>query len=268
MWTADTYTVTYNLDGGTQQAGTWTPYTYGVGLTLPTAPTKDYHTFGGWFDNVGLTGEAVTVISTTDTGNKEFWAKWTANTYTVTYNLDGGTQQTGTWTPYTYGVGLTLPTAPTKTGYTFGGWFDNVGLTDSAVTAISTTDTGNKEFWAKWTADTYGITLSETGTHTFTAATYGYAAQTAHTVTVNNTGNQATGALTVALSGDNPTSFTLSTTSISSIAVSGNNIFTVQPNTGLAAGTYTATVTVSGGNGITASFNVSFTVNKANPSVT
>ncbi|MCL2722608.1 MAG: InlB B-repeat-containing protein, partial [Treponema sp.] len=50
-------------------------------------------------------------------------------------------------------------------------------------------------------------------------------------------------------------------TSISSITVSGNNSFTVVPNTGLAAGTYTATVTVSGGNGITASFNVSFTVN-------
>ena len=115
--------------------------------------------------------------------------------------------------------------------------------------------------------NTYGISLSETGTYTFTAANYGYGTQTPGSVTIHNTGNQPTGVLTVALSGDNPGSFTLSTTSVGSIAVDDTavNAFTVVPNTGLAAGTYTATVTVSGGNGITANFNVSFTVNPAIP---
>jgi len=106
----------------------------------------------------------------------------------------------------------------------------------------------------------YSISLSTSGTHTFTAATVGYTAQSPQSVTVTNTGNQPTGALTVALSGTNASSFTLSTTSIGSITVSGNNSFTVVPNNNLAVGTYTATVTVSGGNSITASFNVSFTV--------
>ena len=115
----------------------------------------------------------------------------------------------------------------------------------------------------KWTAHTYGVSLDQSGTHTFTAASYGYAAQTPLTVTITNTGNQATGALTAALSGANPGAFDLSKTSVSSIAVSGADTFTVTPNTGLGAGTYSATVTVSGENDITVRFDLSFTVNKA-----
>ena len=72
------YTVTLNTNGGTINAGNVTSYTYGTGATLPTNVTKDGYTFDGWFDNAGLTGSAVTTISSSATGNKEFWAKWTA----------------------------------------------------------------------------------------------------------------------------------------------------------------------------------------------
>jgi formylglycine-generating enzyme required for sulfatase activity len=108
---------------------------------------------------------------------------------------------------------------------------------------------------------TYSINLDVTSTHTFPAASAGYGTQTAKSVTITNTGNQATGALTAALSGTNSGSFTLSTTSINNIVAGGTDTFTVVPNTGLALGTYTDTVTISGSNGITASFSVSFTVN-------
>ncbi|MDR2966097.1 MAG: InlB B-repeat-containing protein [Treponema sp.] len=107
----------------------------------------------------------------------------------------------------------------------------------------------------------YSISLSQATLHTFTAATADYEAQTPLSVTVSNTGNQATGSLTIALSGANSGDFTLSKTSLDSIAVSGNDTFTVVPKTELAANTYTATVTVSGGNSISANFGVSFTVN-------
>ena len=104
---------------------------------------------------------------------------------------------------------------------------------------------------------------------TFSAATVGYGVQTSHNVTVNNTGNQATGSLNVTLSGSNASGFTLSRTSISSINVGGSSSFTIAPRTGLAAGTYTATVTVSGGASITShSFTVSFTVNSASSNTT
>lgn len=113
---------------------------------------------------------------------------------------------------------------------------------------------------------THSVSLSQTGTYTFSAATVGYeAAPDALSVTVTNTGNQPTGALTVALSGNNASNFTLSKTSIDSIAAAGTDTFTVQPNTGLSAGTYTATVTVSGGNEISANFDVTFTVNNVTP---
>jgi hypothetical protein len=110
---------------------------------------------------------------------------------------------------------------------------------------------------------TYGVTLSQTDAYTFTSATAGYAAQTSLSVTVTNTGNQATGALTIGLTGADPTSFTLSKTSMSNIAVSGKDTFTIAPSNGLAVKTYAAIVTVSGGNGINQSFIVSFTVTPA-----
>ena len=166
QWTAPTYTVTLHANGGTIADGKdVTGYTYGVGATLPTDVTRTGYTFKGWYDNEGLTGDPVTAIGNTETGNKEYWAKWEANTYTVTLNTNGGTINSGNVTGYTYGVGATLPTADdmTYTGYTFKGWYDNEGLTGSPVTAIGDTETGNKEYWAKWEANAYTVTLNTNG---------------------------------------------------------------------------------------------------------
>ena len=161
----NTYTVTLHTNGGTINSGNVTGYTYGVGAALPTDVTRTGYTFKGWYDNEGLTGDPVTAIGGTEMGNKEYWAKWEANTYTVTLNAGGGTINSGNVTGYTYGVGATLPTADdmTYTGYTFKGWYDNEGLTGFPVTAISDTETGNKEYWAKWEANTYTVTLNTNG---------------------------------------------------------------------------------------------------------
>ena len=163
QWTAPTYTVTLNAGDGTINSGDVTSYTYGVGATLPTAGDMTYtgHTFKGWYDNENLTGSPVTAIGNTETGNKEYWAKWEANTYTVTLNAGGGTINNGNVTGYTYGVGATLPTAGdmTYTGHTFKGWYDNENLTGSPVTAIGNTETGNKEYWAKWEINQYTVTV-------------------------------------------------------------------------------------------------------------
>ena len=97
QWTAPTYAVTLNTNGGTINKGNVTGYTYGVGATLPTDDDMTYtgYTFKGWYDNEGLTGFPVTAISDTETGNKEYWAKWEANAYTVTLNTNGGTINSG-----------------------------------------------------------------------------------------------------------------------------------------------------------------------------
>ena len=165
QWTAPTYAVTLNTNGGTINNGNVTSYTYGVGATLPTDVTRTGYTFKGWYYNENLTSSPVTAIGDTETGNKEYWAKWEANAYTVTLNTNGGTINSGNVTEYTYGVGATLPTAGdmTYTGHTFVGWYDNENLTGSPVTAIGGTEMGNKEYWAKWEANTYTVTFYPNG---------------------------------------------------------------------------------------------------------
>jgi len=114
---------------------------------------------------------------------------------------------------------------------------------------------------------TYSIELSETGTYTFPSATVGYGQQPTKTITITNTGNQPTGELILRAVGGN---FVPSPSQIGSQPVGGVTTFTVRPSSNLSVGTYTATITVSSSssssaNGITASFDVKFTVNAEEP---
>ena len=125
-----------------------------------TRPDGDAGSFFMWLGSDGkryAPGASVPAEVTTLT------VQWTVPTYAVTLNTNGGTINNGNVTGYTYGVGATLPTDVTRTGYTFKGWYDNENLTGSPVTAISNTETGNKEYWAKWEANTYPVTFYPTG---------------------------------------------------------------------------------------------------------
>ena len=81
----------------------------------------------------------------------------TIQTRTITFNLDGGTQEAGDWGSYVEGIGRDLPTTPTRNGYAFDGWYANIGLMGAPVLAISATDTGDKTFWAKWLSSDAGL---------------------------------------------------------------------------------------------------------------
>mgnify|MGYP003090220654 CR=1 FL=1 len=121
QWTAPTYAVTLNTNGGTIADGKdVTGYTYGVGATLPTDVTRTGYTFKGWYDNEGLTGDPVTAIGGTETGNKEYWAKWEINQYTITVKPENG--KADITITQDYGTAITAPEAPTREGYTFMGW--------------------------------------------------------------------------------------------------------------------------------------------------
>ena len=122
QWTAPTYTVTLHANGGTINSGNVTGYTYGVGATLPTADDMTYtgHTFKGWYDNEGLTGSPVTAIGGTETGNKEYWAKWEINQYTITVKPENG--KADITITQDYGTAINAPADPTREGYTFIGW--------------------------------------------------------------------------------------------------------------------------------------------------
>ena len=122
QWTVPTYAVTLHPNGGTINSGNVTGYTYGVGATLPTADdmTNTGHTFKGWYDNESLTGSPVTAIGGTETGNKEYWAKWEINQYTITVKPENG--KADITITQDYGTAITAPADPTREGYTFMGW--------------------------------------------------------------------------------------------------------------------------------------------------
>lgn len=122
QWTVPTYAVTLHPNGGTINSGNVTGYTYGVGATLPTADdmTNTGHTFKGWYDNENLTGSPVTAIGGTGTGNKEYWAKWEINQYTITVKPENG--KADITITQDYETAITAPADPTREGYTFMGW--------------------------------------------------------------------------------------------------------------------------------------------------
>ena len=128
------------------------------GATLP-EPYRAGYTFAGWYDNAEFTGSAVTVIPEVNTGDETFWAKWTPIEYTITYNLDGGTNAEGNPTKYDVEDDEIKLSVPTRKGYRFLGWYDNAEFTGSAVTVIPAGSTGDKTFWAKWELKHYTITL-------------------------------------------------------------------------------------------------------------
>ena len=151
QWTAPTYAVTLNTNGGTIADGKdVTGYTYGVGATLPTDVTRTGYTFKGWYDNESLTGSPVTAIGGTEMGNKEYWAKWEINQYTITYDLAGGTAEGN---PDTYTVETETFTLknPTRPGYIFSGW-SGTGLTgeNNLTVTIEKGSTGNRSYTAHW----------------------------------------------------------------------------------------------------------------------
>ena len=137
QWTAPTYTVTLNAGDGTINSGNVTSYTYGVGATLPTDVTRTGYTFKGWYDNENLTSSPVTAISNTETGNKEYWAKWEINQYTITVKPENG--KADITITQDYGTPITAPADPTREGYTFIGWGREIPTTmpaeDMTVTA-------------------------------------------------------------------------------------------------------------------------------------
>ena len=122
QWTVPTYAVTLHPTGGTINSGNVTGYPSGVGATLPTADDMTYtgHTFKGWYDNENLTGSPVTAIGGTGTGNKEYWAKWEINQYTITVKPENG--KADITITQDYGTNITAPADPTREGYTFMGW--------------------------------------------------------------------------------------------------------------------------------------------------
>ena len=149
QWKVVNYSISYNLNGGTDE-GNPNSYTVESDFTLKN-PTKEGYTFAGWSGtDISGTEKAVTIKNAT--GNREYTANWTANQYTITFNTDGGSEVESI--TQDYGTTIAKPTDPTKTGYTFAGWSEEIPATMPA---------GNMTVKAKWTINKYTITFNTDG---------------------------------------------------------------------------------------------------------
>lgn len=167
-FTVHSYSITYNLDGGTNNTSNPANYTVESATITLADPSKDGYDFKGWYTDANFTeASKVTEIAKGTIGDQTFYAKWEAASYNVTLNTNAGTINSGNVGSYTYGVGATLPTDVTKNGYDFGGWYTDKDCTDGKeATAIGTTETGEKVFYAKWTPHSYSITYNlDSGTN-------------------------------------------------------------------------------------------------------
>ncbi len=152
------YTITYNLDGGTNGTNNPTEYNYESNEIVLARPTKEGYTFTGW-SGTGIDGEdnLDVTIPTQSHGDREYTAHWNINRYTATFNVNGGTAADYTIINGDYGVAFgTLPVT-SRTGYNFLGWFtEQNGGTE--ISASTTMPAENHTYYAHWEIIEYTIT--------------------------------------------------------------------------------------------------------------
>ena len=167
QWSINSYTLTYNVNGGNAVSPASKSVQYGSAYgTLPT-PTKssnaEYtYVFAGWY-TAASGGTQVTANTTMGASNTTIYAHWTATkrSYTATFNGNGGGTPSSSTITKTYGSELgTLPTC-SRTGYTFLGWY----TASSGGTKISSTTkiTGTVTYYAQWSINSYTLTYNVNG---------------------------------------------------------------------------------------------------------
>ncbi len=149
-----TYSITYHLDGGANPNTNPASYKKGDSISLADA-TKNGYTFEGWYADSTFKNK-VTSIDQNTTGDLNLYAKFTADTYSITYHLDDGVNHKDNPTSYTIVDTVSLKDA-TKTGYNFEGWYTDSHY-ETKVTEIALGSTGNVDLYAKFTSNAYSIT--------------------------------------------------------------------------------------------------------------
>ena len=148
-------TITFNSNGGTEV--TSMSNNSNTSITKPNDPTKNGYTFAGWYTDVELTNEfQFEKMPKTDT---TLYAKWNVNQYTITFNSNGGSLVASITADYNSDI--TKPADPTKTGYSFGGWFVDSSLYVAFV--FGKMPSGNVTLHAKWTISENTITFNSNG---------------------------------------------------------------------------------------------------------
>jgi uncharacterized repeat protein (TIGR02543 family) len=157
-WTETTYTATFEGTGGYPASQT-ASVTYPASVAEPVPPQKAGYTFSGWYTTETSGGSKITFPYQL-TSAKTFYARWTVNSYTVKFMVDGNSKYTYT---VNYNGTQTLPALPTKTGSVAKGWYTASSggqkLTGTATPAI----TANTDFYVQWLAYTDAVPPNASG---------------------------------------------------------------------------------------------------------
>lgn len=168
QWSLITYTITYDLDRGTNSSLNPATYTVESDTITLAQPTRKGHSFLGWYEQVGTSLKKVTSIAAGSTGNKKLVAKWEAYTYTVVFHSNDGTgaavEQVIT---YNTNVRLTKNSF-LREGYTFQGWATTpdgeVEHWDEAIAFNLTAEAnGRVDLYAVWQLDRYVVFYENLG---------------------------------------------------------------------------------------------------------
>lgn len=150
------HSINYIANGGTIAANAPKAFVSGdLPITLP-VPTRTGYEFGGWFLSSDFSGAAQTTIPAGTDSNVYVYAKW-IKTYNITYHLGGGINAEDNPTEFNERtLPLTLK-APTRDGFTFGGWYQNPAYSGNQMTTIDAGTEKNVSLWAKWNAIEYSV---------------------------------------------------------------------------------------------------------------
>ncbi|MBQ9457561.1 MAG: InlB B-repeat-containing protein [Bacilli bacterium] len=181
-WQAISTDVTLDNDGGSTNKTIVATYDSAMPLTVKgggalSAPTKTGYLFGGYFTAKNGGGTQYYTYSNSTLSSTRNWAetsvttlyaKWTAITYEVKYNANGGSDSMSNST-HTYGTAKTLTAnAFTRTGYSFAGWATTsdgaeVYNDEQSVTNLANTQGAIFNLYAVWSPDGHTITLNGNG---------------------------------------------------------------------------------------------------------
>ena len=145
-WSATSYRITYKLNGGKNTKSNPSAFTINSTVSLKNPSRKDY-SFKGWYSDSRYRTRIKTIKKGT-TGNKTLYAKWSKNSYRITYKLNGGKNTKSNPAKYSITSSVKLKN-PSRKGYRFTGWYTDAAC-KKKVTAIKKGTTGNKTFYAGW----------------------------------------------------------------------------------------------------------------------
>ncbi len=154
VWSIKDCMITYNLNGGDNHSSNPTGFDLNSEAIVLLPPTRAGYTFVGWYNSADF-AEAVTIIETGTYSDVELWAKWEANSYTVTFDSNGGVETFDNMT-VVFDSTYELPT-PTREHFTFIGWYSG----DVKYGVGAWQSTSDVTLTAKWTTSTHDIIYND-----------------------------------------------------------------------------------------------------------